>query len=363
MERTVVSEIYEIIINYYRETDSRKVLAASYELHQRDQELLHELLRNAPDDELTSRLASTRDTQQKVHPDIADAFRLFKCMDAASREEYENLLEEELEGLQRKLKKHFRYLMRNVLCQNMGSFKEKGARGTYFVYTKDVPVIETILLHSVSENQSDLIIGRWLDGKIADSSYHEIYDLYQRLYVLIHDLETVDDALKQQWIQTFELALRVDFAEVMVSFEGEMRQLFWHSLPFRCGAGSLLSEEESHAICHADIRQELINTLDGMQINSVNTMFKAVYQYMETLNFKRLQTEDDFPPVELMKLKCICEYMYDNDLKRNIPHTDLIDQYTEHFIKIDTEWEKKVNNKRRQDRTQYQKKKTKNKQN
>ncbi len=94
--------------------------------------------------------------------------------------------------IKRRLTDNFAFLMRNVFYLNLEKFKCKGGKGTFFIDRKDVPVIREILLRSVSDNDNDLIIGRWLKGKVSDHDYYAITELGNRLFDVIHQISDTD---------------------------------------------------------------------------------------------------------------------------------------------------------------------------
>ena len=148
------------------------------------------------------------------------------------------------ESLKRYLIKHFAYLMKNVFYLDMKKFKAKGAKGSYFVYTKDSPIIKEILLRSVSQNEHDVIIGRWLEGKIKDDSYYELVELSERLFQLIQQTDTVKQDVKNQWITALKISLQTEFAYTMTEMEFIVRQLFSFSLPFEYAENNEVSKSK-----------------------------------------------------------------------------------------------------------------------
>ena len=363
MNAISIAKIYEEILKYYRELDMRSAIEESEKAFTAYQKRIHESYPKPPTitwnvswlnaigfDAPFLLFGFNNNSNPKFKSDKTE-----NQWKAFSEDEYVDLVENELESVMRKVKKNFRYLMRNVLCQKMEDFKLKGTRGSYFIYKKDAPIIKTLLLHSVSENELDAIIRKWFSGKIPENAYDEIVLLSNRLNELISEQKDVEDELKKRWIMTFEITLRSDFANAMYEMECELRQLFFHSLPFQVDEGNKLTAQETNDVCHADIRQSLCNKLDGMQFGLPNTMFKAIDQYMETVDFKKLLSENDFPPVELMKLKSICEYLYGNSLKTSVSHADKIDDFTKYFISIDTEWSEKQEKKHQRDKDYYEK--------
>ena len=123
------------------------------------------------------------------------------------------------ETMRRYLSKHFSYLMKNVFYINLELFKYKGSKGSFYIYSKDSPIIKEILLRSVSDNERDIIIRKWLDGKIEDYSYHEIVELSSRLSEIINSLDDVDPNVKKQWSMALSYALRSDFAYTRRAFD------------------------------------------------------------------------------------------------------------------------------------------------
>lgn len=55
--------------------------------------------------------------------------------------------------MRRYLSKHFSYLMKNVFYIELKLFKAKGSKGSFYIYSKDSPIIKEILLRSVSDNK------------------------------------------------------------------------------------------------------------------------------------------------------------------------------------------------------------------
>ena len=123
--------------------------------------------------------------------------------------------ENDMETIRNYLTKHFSYLMKNVFYVDMEKYK---AGRSFFIYKKDAEIFRVILLRSVSQNQHDIIIRKWLEGKIRQDDYHAIVELCHRLFVLIENTNA-DSEVKNQWIEALSIALRIDLAYTMTEIE------------------------------------------------------------------------------------------------------------------------------------------------
>ena len=134
------------------------------------------------------------------------------------------------ETLKRYLTNNFSYLMKNVLYIDMKQLEAEGQYGSFLIDENDAPIIKEILMRSISQNEKDLIIGKWLKGKVEDTSYSEIYQLSQRLVYVIKTIPTYDE-IKEQWIQALRYALRSDIRELFPT--GSKRSSLRHWLMLR----------------------------------------------------------------------------------------------------------------------------------
>ena len=276
--------------------------------------------------------------------------------------------------VKRKLTDHFRYLMRNVLYLDMEKYKAKGSKGSFFIFKKDAAIIKEILLRSVSQNLNDIIIGRWLEGKINDNDYEDIVELSGRLFYVINQVEDTDSAVKSEWIETLRLALRTDMAYAMTEVETTLQFLFNSSLQFK----THISDDSDDQIDHSYIKNTMLNYVDTLGAKVHSNTFKGIYAYMESTDFEKITDIEAFPPIELLKMKNICEYFYTMDLPdeeyppklkeyiksvfkdgkfmKSFPNNYFIEKFTEHFISVDEEYKNRLNKRKIKDKERYKKK-------
>lgn len=328
-----VTEIYDEIIEYYRKTKYKK--------------LIFDALDYTPTisiNGITQALSPPTEEETLLLQD--EAYRIFKSDDK---------METDLETTHTYLTKHFAYLMKNVFYLDPRLFR----RGrTYAVPEQDVPIVKELLLRSVSQHDFDLIIGRWLKGKIMDNSYGEIYQLSVRLFHLICSIPDVEQEQKDRWITALRIALRSDLAYAVSEAELTIQGIFSNSLPFVPQGDGF----DPQSVCQAKIAEEMDTILNDLGKRAQDESVKAVYQYLKSADFKRMTDPDAFPPVELLEMKSVCEYMYKSDyLKGIFPNADQVDAFTKHFLTIDKDFAQKKNDRKKTDQQRYQRNKSKNK--
>lgn len=263
----------------------------------------------------------------------------------------EDQKESDLIKLRRYLSSSFSYLMKNVFYLDLSRIRKKR---TYYIPEKDYPVIKEILLRSVSQHEFDRIIGEWLNGKIRDDDYHAISDLSERLFSLIRNIDGIDAQTANQWITALQIALRSYMAYAMVEAENNLRSLFSSSLPFVLKGNGFQSEH----IHHEQIAQELDTELNHLCKNAEDNILQALYQYLNTVDFEKIKSSTAFPPVELLKLKSVCEYLYGRDLvKKDLPNANIVDTATQYFITVDRTYEEKLKARKKKDHERHQRNK------
>ncbi len=267
--------------------------------------------------------------------------------------------ETDAETLKNYLSKHFRFLMKNVFCLDIKNYKAQGAKGSFFVYKKDALIFKEILLRSVSQNKHDLVIGRWLEGKIKDNDYHALVELSHRLFVLIDNIDA-ESEVKEQWIETLKIALQTDLAYTMTEVEFSVKEIFSKSLPFKVkGTGSTKNIESGYSsICHSDFRDSIVAELDTNDMAAQNSIFNIVYDYLKTADFDKIKDTESFPPVELLKMKSVCEVLLPlKGLHKSLPNADILDEYVDYFASIDKEFLNKIQQRKENDKKRHQRKK------
>lgn len=293
------------------------------------------------------------------------AYRKYKSLDD---------MESDNEKVRRYLTKHFRYLMTNVFYQDMKKYKAKGSKGSFFIFRKDAAIVKEILLRSVSQNTNDIIIGRWLEGKIKDNDYEGIVELCDRLFYVITQVEDADSTVKSEWIEALRLALRTDMAYTMIEVEYTLQNIFYSTLQFRTDECISSSDQ----INHSYIRKTMINQVNALEEKGQAYTDKNIYAYLESLNIDKLTSIEAFPPIELLRIKNVCEYFYSADppdedyppeLKecfeglskhgnyiKHFPNSNMIDKYTNYFLSVDKEYKKRLENRKMKDKERYEKK-------
>lgn len=273
--------------------------------------------------------------------------------------ESSNQMYNDNEKVKRYLTKHFSYLMKNVFYLDMNKFKAKGSKGSFFIYKRDAPVVKEILLRSVSQNEDDVIVSEWLDGKIRDNDYDKIVELSVRLFHVIEQLKNVELEIKRKWITALKLAIRTDLAYTMTEVQFMVLEIFSNSLPFKLELNDATQNDtEDFKACHSYFSNSILNRLNADGMNAQNSMFKIVYSYLETVDFDKLIDTNSFPPVELLQLKSVCEILYPELLLESVfPNIDKIKEYINYFISIDADYTKRLENRKRNDRNRYKRNK------
>ena len=297
------------------------------------------------------------------------AYRLYDSLDD---------LENDNEKVRRYLTDHFRYLMKNVLYLDMNKYKAKGARGSYYIFKKDASIIKEILLRSVSHNLNDIIISKWLEGKIDDDNYDDIIELSGRLFYVIRHVEDADSGVKELWIDTLKLALHTDMAYAMVEVSYTLKYIFFSSLQFKTNKHdeAFNSQDTDAEIDHSYISSAMINQVNTLGEKAQRSKVKMLFSYLESADFDKITDVESFPPLELMKMKNVCELFYgfnpfdedDQELKQPsyksslgsfisiFPNSDKIDTFTDYFKSIDKEYKNRLEQRKEKDMLRYKKK-------
>ena len=303
MAKVRIADVYNSIISYYKDLDQEKVrkeLRVSKEDAWRTKEFLDNSFSELSDEAwlrwYESELINPFNVEYayRIYPDDLDG---------------ENL-DKKLESVAIYLRRHFRYLMQNVFYIDMKSMK---SGRTYCIDEVDRPIIQEILLRSVSMNIQDDIIARWLDGKISDDSYSEIEQLSDRLFYLIYQVQESDEITKDRWTSTLKLALRSDMAHTMTEADLLLRQIFSDALPFkyevRDSEGICFENLDIEQICH-----KITSVLNDIAKNVQHTKFACAYQFVEENGEDNLLAMDSFPPYKLMLMLYACRVFYQVDL-------------------------------------------------
>lgn len=269
----------------------------------------------------------------------------------------EDQKETSVETLRRYLTTHFSYLMRYVLCVDPKRFKKGNSS---FIYDTDYTIIKEILLRSISENDRDLIVGKWLKGKIPSDSYYEIVDLFNRLTELIHDTDSPSDVQKR-WITAFSLVLHPDRAYAYVTMNDALNSFFSHSLPFTPDLDSRNPESlpfsslDSLNVSEEQYAANIGERMRGLSALDPGSLLKVLLSYIDSVDFEELRRDDSFPPVKLLQLRSVCECLYNNRwLQEYMPKADQIDAFMDYFISIDRSWAEKQKHRKDKDKQRYE---------
>lgn len=280
------------------------------------------------------------------------AFRMSAYRDFESDDKWET----EVETLKNYLSKHFRFLMKNVFCLDIKNYKAQGSKGSYFVYKKDSLIFKEILLRSVSQNKHDLVIGRWLEGKIEDDDYHALVELSHRLFVIIDNTDA-ESEVKEQWSESLRIALRTDFAYTMTEVEFTVKEIFSKSLPFKVnGTDSTKNIGSGYSsISHSDFKDSIVAELDTNDMTAQDSIFNIVYEYLKTADFEKMKETESFPPVELLKMKRVCEVLLPLEgLHKSFPNPEIIGECIDYFTSIDKEFQNKIQQRKENDKKRHQ---------
>jgi hypothetical protein len=262
------------------------------------------------------------------------------------------------ETLKNYLSKHFRYLMKNVFYLDMKNYRAKGSKGSYYIYEKDAPIFYEILLHSVSQNEHDLIIRQWLNGKIKYNDYYAITELSDRLFPLILNNEKATSEVKESWIEVLSIVLRTDLAYTMMEVEFTIGEIFSRSLPFKVNEKIPINDADktNYEICDSFLKDKIVNQFNAYDMQAQNSRFNIVYNYLQDFDYNILNDAEAFPPIELMKLKSIFEMPFTLEiLKPILKNYDKIEEYIEYFKSIDKDFRKKQEHQKELDRERYRK--------
>ena len=334
MSEMLVTEIYDEIITYYRDLNYKA------------------LIFDALDDQ--DAITINGETRLLSPPDEAEA--LFFQDEAYYIFESEDQKETRLETLRSYLSAHFLYLLKDVFYLEMKKFKK---RRTYFVSETDYPIIKEILLRSISQKEQDLIIGKWLNGQVADNSYYELSELSERLYEIISHLTNTPCEVKERWMTALRLALRTELANAIIESEFMIKQIFSYTLPFRVEHQEVPLDAAA-AVCQTDVYRSLQKQFDMHGQKTQSELYQVIYHYLENVDFEKLLKYDTVPPVELMQMKCVCELLVEYESFINaLPYADKITKLINHFISVDKGTQAKKTQRIDYDKKRYQKNKNK----
>ena len=339
MEKIIITQIYNEILEYYK----------SYPQYNDDSsEQTNQII---VDGEARPIETEAKDALEANDKDFQDS--LFnRDIPYIDEEVFNNKDEKGYERVRRYLTKHFSYLMKNVLYIDMNSIKAKGSKGSFFIYQKDAAIIKEILLRSVSQNKMDMIIGQWLNGKIKYNDYERITELSSRLFGVIKLNEFAEPSAKEQWIETLRYALRTDLAYTMTEIEYTLKYAFLYSLPFSI-------EQNNDTINHSYISNSIINHVYAIGEKAQKSFFNSIYQYMGSVDPEHIINDIDTQPIELLKLKCACEYInaHWNTMKQ-FPNSNKFKLAIKYFQSVDKDFDAKLKNRKVNDKNRYENKKS-----
>lgn len=293
MSKVLITEIYDEIIMHYRDLDYQKLIEEALKFEG---------------------VVKKDGEERRIRYSVSEA--LFQQDKAYRKKDTRTDCENDLEKVRRYLTDYFKYLMQNVLCLDMKLFR---SGNTYSVNEKDAPIIKEILLRACSHHEKDLIIRKWLSGKIRERSYDEIVLLSSRLGKVISDLprDTCDPDTAARWIQALRLSLRTDLAHAMVDMEFSLWSLFTQAIPFQV-ENTALPAEDVKDVSLSDVYQRMERYLGDCGRKLQEKVLNVLYYYFDSLDYERLRSVDTFPPVELLQLKNVCLLLEKRDMKAYI---------------------------------------------
>ena len=339
MEKIIITQIYDEILEYYK----------TYP--QYDDDSFEQTNQIIVDGEAFPIETMTKDAWEANEKEFQDS--LFnRDIPYIDEKDFNNKDEKGYERVRRYLTKHFSYLMKNVLYIDMNSIKAKGSKGSFFIYKKDAAIIKEILLRSVSQNEMDLIIGQWLDGKIKDNDYYSITELSSRLFGVIKLNKVAEPSVKEQWIETLRYALRTDLAYTMTEIECTLKDAFSFSLPFSI-------EQNNDTIDHSYVSSSIINHVNALGEKAQKSFFDNISKYMESVEPEHIINGSDIQPIELLKLKCACESIYEHwYIMKKFPNSNKFKLAIQYFLSVDKDFNTKLKNRKRNDKNRYENKKS-----
>jgi hypothetical protein len=339
MQKIIITKIYNEILEYY------KTYPQYYDnyFEQTNQIIVDE--RAVPIEK------TAKDALEANERDFQDLL-FSRDIPYINEESFNNKDGKGYERVRRYLTNHFSYLMKNVLYIDMRSIKAEGSKGSFFIYQKDASIIKEILLRSVSQNEMDLIIGQWLDGKIKDNDYDSITELSTRLFGVIKLNKVAEPSVKEQWIETLRYALRTDLAYTMTEIEYTLKEAFSNSLPFSI-------EQNNDTFNHSYISSSVVNYVNALDENAQKSIVNNIYQYMESVDLEHIMNDIDIPPIELLKLKCVCEYICTHKyIMECFPNSNKFKSAIKYFLSVDRDFNVKLKNRKIYDKNRYENKKS-----
>ena len=108
--------------------------------------------------------------------------------------------------------------------------------------------------------------------------------------------------------------------------------------------------------------ESIIAELDTEDYSAYSSKTSILCEYLKTADFDKMKETESFPPVELLKMKSVCEKLYqEEDTDSPFPNADMIKKYGDYFASIDKEFQKKIEENNKNDKERHQRNKNKKK--
>ena len=106
---------------------------------------------------------------------------------------------------------------------------------------------------------------------------------------------------------------------------------------------------------HSQLSDLLINFTNSIHEQVKSSTVQAVYKYLETTDLDSIIANNDLPPVELLKLKSISEYMYSHpQVTKSFPNSIIVAKIIKYFKSVDKDFIDKSERRKAKDKERYE---------
>ena len=138
----------------------------------------------------------------------------------------------------------------------------------------------------------------------------------------------------------------------MVEVEFTLKSAFSNSFPFSLATSK---ETKDEIINHAQISASIINFANSLDEKAQNLTPVMIFDYLESIDLKVILEGKVLPPIELLKLKWVCEYLYSKPyIKEIISKRINIDYVIDYFVSVDEDLSYQLKQRKELDKQRYQ---------
>ena len=161
---------------------------------------------------------------------------------------YENICSEfnaDIDSIGRNLRYKFSFLMEHVMLRQKHLYQSKG---NDVIPEGDAPIVQELLMKTVSCREEDEIFGKWLRGSLKRDDYVAVVELCDKIDVLFGRMCTdksyylnrkskeytnADENICAQWSSVIKSSLNYDIALWMLNLQKKLEELYKYLLPLK----------------------------------------------------------------------------------------------------------------------------------